>query len=64
MPGAVDSRVTQGTISSTICTRGYTQTARPPVGVTEPIEREQMAADGLQGQRLSDLEFDHLILWS
>jgi hypothetical protein len=33
-PGATDSRVTQATIYSTICVRGYTATVRPPESVT------------------------------
>ena len=58
-PGAVDPRVSQSNINSTICTRGYTATVRPPVSVTEPIKRERMTAYGLQGQRLADVELDH-----
>jgi hypothetical protein len=53
--------VNQGDISSTICRRGYSEGVRPPVSVTERIKREQMAAYGLQGQRLADWELDHLI---
>jgi hypothetical protein len=60
-PGAVDLRVRQGNIDSTICTRGYTVTVRPPVSVTEPIKRERMAAYGLTGQPLAADELDHLI---
>ena len=60
-PGAVDGRVSQATIRSTICTRGYTATVRPPLDVTEKIKREQMAAYGLQGQRLGAWELDHLV---
>jgi hypothetical protein len=60
-PGAVDPRVTQATIATTICARGYRTSVRPPESVTEPIKHEQMAAYGLRGQRLSDRELDHLI---
>ena len=60
-PGAIDPRVTQASIASTICARGYTATVRPPVSVTEPIKRQEMAAYGLQGQPLSTTELDHLI---
>jgi len=35
-PGAVDPRVTQNNIDSTICVSGYTKTVRPPVSVTGP----------------------------
>ncbi len=58
-PGAVDPRVSQSNVNSTICTRGYTATVRPPGSVTEPIKRERMAAYGLQAQRLADVELDH-----
>ena len=60
-PGATDPRVTQANIGSTICTRGYTATVRPPVNVTERIKIERMAAYGLAGQPLSAEELDHLI---
>jgi hypothetical protein len=36
-PGAVDPRVNQGDLNTTVCARGYTATVRPPVSVTEPI---------------------------
>jgi hypothetical protein len=42
--------------------RGYSTSVRPPENVTEQIKRDQMAAYGLQGQRLGDYELDHLIL--
>src|SRR6266567_2058614 len=60
-PGAVDPNVSQSNIGSTICTRGYTATVRPSVDVTEKIKRDQMAAYGLQGQRLAAWELDHLV---
>ena len=58
-PGAVDPRVSQSNVNSTICTRGYTATVRPRVSVTDPIKRERMAAYGLQAQRLANVELDH-----
>ena len=60
-PGAIDPRVSIATTAGTICTSGYTATVRPPVSVTDRIKREQMAAYGLQGQRLADYELDHLV---
>ena len=60
-PGAADDRVTQDTIGTTICRRGYTATVRPPVSVTGPIKTERMAAYGESGVRKSDIELDHLI---
>ena len=53
--------MSQGTVGQTVCTRGYTATVRPPAAVTEQIKRQQMAAYGLQGQRLGDYELDHLV---
>lgn len=60
-PGTADPRVNQGDLATTVCRSGYTATVRPPVGVTEPIKRQQMLAYGLQGQPLSTTELDHLI---
>jgi hypothetical protein len=60
-PGAVDPRVTQANLVTTICRSGYTATVRPPLSVTEPIKRERMAAYGLAGQPLAAEELDHLI---
>jgi len=53
--------VTQANIFSTICSRGYTATVRPPVDVTDRIKHDEMAAYGLTGQRLGDYELDHLV---
>jgi hypothetical protein len=60
-PGAIDPRVNQADIASTICVAGYTKKVRPSESVTEKIKRDQMAAYGLQDQRLADYELDHLI---
>src|SRR5215813_15300951 len=38
-PGVIDTRVSQANIGSTICTRGYTATVRPPSSVTGSIKR-------------------------
>ena len=59
-PGALDPRVTQATITTTICTRGWTATVRPAESVTEPIKRERMAAYG-DTDSLSATELDHLV---
>lgn len=53
--------MTQANIGTTICTRGYTATVRPPTSYTEPLKREEMVAYGLQGQPLAAEELDHLI---
>src|SRR5215472_8016244 len=48
VPGEVDGRVTQATIRSTICTRGYTAKVRPPRKVTDAIKRR--LAQGIPGR--------------
>jgi hypothetical protein len=53
--------VNQGDLGTTVCSRGYTSTVRPPVSVTDRIKRAQMAAYGLTGQPLNTFELDHLI---
>jgi hypothetical protein len=60
-PGAIDPRVTQENVASTICKSGYSKSVRPSTSVTDRIKREDMAAYGLQSQRLADYELDHLI---
>lgn len=59
-PGAVDTRVAQTNIGSTICIKGYTQTVRPPVSVTNKIKQAQMLAYG-DTDSPANYELDHLI---
>jgi hypothetical protein len=59
-PGAISPQVTQGTISSTICSSGYTETVRPPEDVTEPEKLASARAYGYTGS-LHTAEYDHLI---
>ena len=51
--------VTQATITTTICVRGWTATIRPPVSYTEPIKKSQVSR--LSDKKLSDYEEDHFI---
>jgi hypothetical protein len=60
-PGAINPVVTQKTIGETICVRGLTHMVRPPVGYTEELKRQQIAAFGYHDRRLSHYEEDHLI---
>ncbi len=60
-PGALDARVTQATIRSTICVPGYTRGIRPPERYTERLKREGIRAYGYSDRRLRDYEEDHLI---
>ena len=57
-PGESDGRVSQDSIRS-ICVPGWSASARPPVGVTEPIKRERVQAYGVDAP-LSTVELDHL----
>jgi hypothetical protein len=59
-PGATDPRVTEATISATICVVGYAKKVRPSTSVTTPIKRTELVAYGTTGP-LSAYELDHLI---
>lgn len=62
-PGAIDPRVTQANIHSTICRRGYTKTVRPPESYTERLKRLSIRQYGYDWKhsRLRYFEFDHLL---
>jgi hypothetical protein len=53
--------VTQATIGSTICVRGWTQTIRPPQQYTGALKRQQIREFGYADRKLGDYEEDHLI---
>jgi hypothetical protein len=59
-PGAVDPRVTQANIATTICSRGFASSVRPPERVTAPEKEASAAAYGYTGW-LHLAEYDHLI---
>jgi hypothetical protein len=59
-PGAISPKVTQDTLTSTICKTGYTKSIRPPTSVTEAEKRGNAAAYGYTGS-LRDVEYDHLV---
>jgi hypothetical protein len=59
-PGVLNPDVTQATIASTICVRGWTKTIRPPTSYTNELKVKQMRAYGVTGSR-SDYQEDHLI---
>lgn len=59
-PGAIDPRVKQNNIYTTICRSGYTSKVRPPVSYTNALKISQIAAWGLPGTKLN-YEEDHLI---
>jgi hypothetical protein len=59
-PGVLNPVVTQATIASTICRRGWTRTVRPPVGYTNALKLRQLRQYGLRGPP-SAYQEDHLI---
>lgn len=58
--GATNPAVTQDTIASTICVRGWTRTVRPRSRYTSVLKRTQMRRAHLPGKP-SDYEEDHII---
>jgi hypothetical protein len=59
-PGALNPDVTQATIRSTICVRGWTATVRPPTDYTSTLKMQQLREYGLRGPP-SGYQEDHLI---
>ncbi|HZT92104.1 MAG TPA: hypothetical protein VFA05_08705 [Gaiellaceae bacterium] len=59
-PGVLDPDVTQATIASTICRRGWTKTVRPPVEYTNHLKLIGLHQYGLRGPP-SAYQEDHLI---
>lgn len=60
-PGAVNPAITDATIDTTICVRGWTRTVRPPADYTEALKRQQIREYGYADRRLGSYEEDHLI---
>jgi hypothetical protein len=60
-PGALNPAVTQDTIGSTICVRGWTRTVRPPREYTSALKRQQIHVWGYEDRRMGDYEEDHLV---
>jgi hypothetical protein len=59
-PGVLNAAVTQATIRSTICRRGWTRTVRPPTDYTNGLKRKQMRMYDEHGPP-SAYQEDHLI---
>ena len=59
-PGVLNPDVTQATINSTICLRGWTKTIRPPTSYTNALKQNQMREYAVGGSA-SDYQEDHLI---
>jgi len=59
-PGALNPDVSQATIRSTICSRGWTKTVRPPTSYTSALKLVQMRRYGFAGGP-GDYQEDHFI---
>jgi hypothetical protein len=59
-PGVLNPAVTEASIATTICTRGWTRTIRPPTSYTSALEVRQMRQYGVGGSPAAYQE-DHLI---
>jgi hypothetical protein len=59
-PGVLNPDVTQATIGTTICVRGWTRSVRPPTDYTSALKLSQMRAYRETGQP-SAYQEDHLI---
>jgi hypothetical protein len=60
-PGALNLAVTEATIATTICVRGWTRSVRPPAEYTEELKRRQIREYGYADRRLKSYEEDHLV---
>jgi hypothetical protein len=60
-PGARYSKVTQATISKTICVKGWTDTVRPPSSYTSALKRVQLVVWQYADTNQAHYEEDHLI---
>ena len=59
-PGVINPDVTQASIGTTICVRGWTRTVRPSTEYTNPLKLRQMREYGVRGPP-SEFQEDHLI---
>jgi hypothetical protein len=59
-PGALNPDVTQATVGRTICSRGWTQTVRPPTSFTSALKLVQIRQYGFTGGPI-DYQEDHFI---
>ena len=59
-PGMLNAAVTQATIRSTVCRRGWTRTVRPPTDYTNALKRKQMRMYDEHGPP-SAYQEDHLV---
>ena len=60
-PGALSADVTQASISTTICTPGWTATVRPATSYTQGVKSKFLKEAGLDPDRAVDYELDHFV---
>ena len=60
-PGVRNPAVTQATINTTICVRGWTATVRPPVSYTNSLKATGLVAYGYTNRDPASVEEDHLL---
>jgi len=62
-PGAIDTKITQANINTTICKPNYTATVRPPASYTTKLKTQQLATiyKIYNSKTLANYEEDHLI---
>lgn len=59
-PGALNPKVTEATLDTTICRTGYTKSIRPPQSITREEKALNAESYGYSGS-LRDAEYDHLV---
>jgi hypothetical protein len=59
-PGAIDPKVTQENLHSTVCVAGWSRTVRPPASYTNSLKAKQSREIGLPGHT-HDYHEDHLV---
>ena len=60
-PGAINPAVTQGSLASTICKPGWTQTIRPPSAYTSALKVAQLFEYGYADRDPRHYQEDHLV---
>jgi hypothetical protein len=60
-PGAINPSVDQSNIATTICKRGWTATARPPVAYTSALKLAQIVEYGYADRDPRHYQEDHLV---
>lgn len=59
--GALNPAVSQATISSTICVRGWTATVRPPLSFTAPLKLADIRRRRYSDTNPAHYEYDHFV---